>query len=681
MNSRILKLWRDHPFALATEIGVFLAFALSLYIMANLETIVSTWAMLPHVLCNGVVVALIVRHRVLGRPAMYWNHFDIVVLLLFLYFMANVYYSEIRAISWQTAALYMDSLAAYFMGRMMFYHRVRAYALILTGALLFSWFGLQVNAYQARQQEKTYHEQATQLEAAPPADMTPDEAQRSADDLYSKAKFQDSVAMRYEPIKTAYLLLMAFWALSLVFLWLEKPSALAFLVYTCGVLGLYVFYALGKMAWMLTDGDTIEGVLERTARFESLRTAMSILNNYPVTGGGLGTFPALFDAYRLTPAAPYGTGFNSYVYSAVETGFVGALLFLYFLVRLPLHALRRWKMMPHHRLRFAILVHLVFLCLFLVQGFHDSGMFQPAVWFPVWAIIGTAVSLIVVRDPIRVFESLVPIGRAHDPDAIQRKVTYSGKEGGFGRTPLAKLPRQRVPFLRRMGIIQMMFIMLLALAFFVFTCLEALPYVGRKMATPDSADKTNLTTVARKAELGSEDYGNRLLRATRVFPLDSYTWTFLASHYEARIGEPLEIYQYSDRIEKAYTTAVKLNPYRPDVYEKLYFLYRDINRQGDSLDIIKQGVQNNPNQLVLRLLLIRELERMGDYPLATHHVKQSVLRIAPGETELYLRLAELYELQGQTSDAKHYYLYAKQVVPDNPQTKARLQRLKERLAL
>ena len=681
MNSRILKLWRDHPFALATELAIFLAFAISLYVLANLETVVSMWAMVPHVLCNLVVAVLIVRHRVLGRPAMYWNHFDIVVLLLFGYFIANVYYSEIRAISWQTAALYMDSLAAYFMGRMMFYHRVRAYALVMTGALLIAWLGLYANTYKARQLEKSFRAQATQMEQAPPAELSADDAQVAADDLTRKAEYQASVAQRYEPISRSYLLLIAFWALSLVFLWLEKPSSLAFLVYGCGVLGLYVFYSLGKLAWALGGDNTTQEVIMRNAKFESLRTALAIFKNYPITGGGLGTFPALFDAYRLTPAAPYGTGFNGYVYSAVETGIIGVLMLLYFLIRLPIHAVGRWKMIPNHRLRFAIVVHLLFIVMFLLQGFHDSDIFQPAVWFPVWAIIGVAVSLVIVRDPIRVFDALVPMGRANDPEAIHRRVIYSSRGGVFGRTPLAKLPRPRIPILRRMGVTQTMYIVILTALFVVFTAVELAPYISRKLATPESAEKANLTAEARKAELGSQEYGTRLEQALRVFPLDSNTWSALASHYEARIAEPLEIYQYSDRIESAYQSALKYNAYRPDVYEKLYFLYRDINRQADALDIITKGVQANPNQLLLRLLLIRELERLGNYPLATWHVKQALLRIAPDETELYLRLAELYEIQGQTGDAKQYYLYARQVVPDSPTSRARLQRLKERLGL
>lgn len=658
-----------------------MAFGLSLYVMANLETVVSAWAMVPHILCNGVVAMLILRHRLLGRPAMYWSHLDAVVILLFLYFLANIYYSEIRAISWQTAALYLDAFAAYLLGRMLFYHRVRGYAMVLLATLIVAWLGLYANQHSARSLEKEYHAKAEVLLENPPAGLEEAEINRMADDLYRKADYHDGVAVQYQPIKRAYLLLICFWLIATAFLWLERPASLAFVVYTCGVLGLYAFYTIGRLAWALGADDTAAEITVRSAKFESLRTAMRIFQSYPITGGGLGTFPSLFDAYRLTPASAYGTGFNAYVYCAVETGIVGVLLLVYFILRLPMYVLRRWKLFPNPRLRFAILVHLVFFILFALQCFHDADMFQPAVWFPVWASIGTFVSLVMVRDPVRVFDALMPAPRTRDPQAVNRRVVYSSFSGVFGRTPLAKLPRPKVSLFRRLGINQFMLSCILTVAVLVLCCLEAAPYAAQRLAAPEGANNPDLTPEQRKANMASKDYADNLNAALRIFPLDSHLWSDLAEHFESSITEPLEIYKYSDRIENAYQEAIRHNPYRPELYEKLYFLYRDINRQGDALDIMQTGVHTNPNQLILRLLLIRELERLGNYPLATWHVKQALFAISPDETELYLRLAELYEIQGMYDDAKLYYLYARQIVPETPQAVSRLNRLKERLGM
>lgn len=187
MKSRIARLWSDHPLIFLTEIGLFLAFGLSLYVMANLETVMSAWAMVPHILCNGIVAVLIIRHRVLGRPAMYWSHLDGVVVLLFMSLLANVYYSEIRAVSWQTAGLYLNCLSAYFLGRMLFYHRVRAYALVMTVAMIVAWLGVYANEHQARGLEQKYHGEAEAIMESMPAGS--EEAARRADDLFKRAEY------------------------------------------------------------------------------------------------------------------------------------------------------------------------------------------------------------------------------------------------------------------------------------------------------------------------------------------------------------------------------------------------------------------------------------------------------------------------------------------------------------
>jgi tetratricopeptide (TPR) repeat protein len=225
-------------------------------------------------------------------------------------------------------------------------------------------------------------------------------------------------------------------------------------------------------------------------------------------------------------------------------------------------------------------------------------------------------------------------------------------------------------FLRRYHISHVFITMILTVVVVAFTALEVAPYVANRFSRLHEGEAES-----------SLDYGKRLQTASRIFPLDSMIWSKIGDHYSACIKEPLQIYQYADRIEPAYQKAIFYNPYRPTLYEQLYFLYRDINRSVDALQIMKSGVEANPNHLVLRLLLVRELEKIGSLALATYHVKAALFRIAPDKTELYLRLAELYELQGIPEEAKLYYQYARQVVPDSTQTRTRLQRLQQRLSL
>ena len=666
MNLRILKLWRAHPIALLVELGLFAGFMISLFVMATLKTPVSTWAIIPHILCNLSLVTLLVRHRLQGRPTMYWTHFDVMVVVLFLYFAANVYYSEVRSISWESASLYMDALAAYFIGRMLFYHRVRLYTLLLVAGLGISFLGVYSQRANAQKLATSYSAQSEQAQASGNSQAARD----SGEDFAIKAQFQQGVITRLVPVQRLYLLMFCFWGLTMVFLFLEKPSGLAFALYTLGMIAVFALYTLSRLNWLVGENLLSTTVATRNDKLESLRTAFRIVQAYPVTGGGLGTFPILFDAYRLNPASATVSGFNAYVYAAVETGIVGVLLLLYFLFRMPLHVIRRWRLFPNRRLRFAVLAHLLFFLMFVVQGFHDADLFRPAVWFPVWAIFGTFVSLVMVRDHVRIFESLVPAGRGNDPVAHARRVVYASAGSVFGRTPLARLPRPKMNFLRRYHISHLVSTVVITVVVLAFSGLEIAPYVANRYSRLHQGEAES-----------SPQYGDRLDLAARIFPLDSMIWSKIGDHYSACIKEPLEIYQYADRIEPAYQKAIFYNPYRPTLYEQLYFLYRDINRSVDALQIMKAGVEANPNHLVLRLLLVRELEKVGSLALATYHVKTALFRIAPDKTELYLRLAELYELQGLPDQAKLYYQYARQVVPDSTQTRTRLQRLQQRLDL
>src|SRR5881394_2613877 len=102
------------------EVVLFAAFVMSFLILATLRTPASNWAMIPHLLCNLGLVILLAKHLLERKPPLYWSGFDTIVVLLFFYFLANVCYSEIRAVSWREAALYFDSFAAYLFGRMLF---------------------------------------------------------------------------------------------------------------------------------------------------------------------------------------------------------------------------------------------------------------------------------------------------------------------------------------------------------------------------------------------------------------------------------------------------------------------------------------------------------------------------------------------------------------------------------
>ena len=655
-----VQLWKQYGWRVLLDAALMLFFLISLVVLTTLKSSTSTWALVPHILCNLSLWFLLMRHRSLGRPAMYWSHFDFAIALLFAYFIANIYYSEVRAVSWRTAALYLDSLGAYFLGRMLFYHRIRSYVAVLILALGLSWIGASVIHHEARQAESELRDKA---KAAPATATGP----ASADSIMNKADYQKTVAENFITVRKSTMFLLCFWLIAMPFLLLGKPKGFAFFFYGSALLAGYGFYAATRLSWLWTiNQDTSVGV--RHDRVQSLLTAWRIIQNYPLTGGGVGTFKYIYNAYRLTPASSLTAGFNSYVYCAIEMGIIGVGLLLYLFLRLPLHVVRRWRLFPNRRLRFAIFVMLAFLVVFALQGFHDPHIFTPACWFVAWSAVGTLIGLVMVRDPVRIFEMAYPPPRS-ESDAPRRRF-YAPLGSVFGRTPVSMLPSTRPGLLRRMQLGQIMLPVLASVALFALTLLEAAPYHALRLSRMHEGE-TEKTPA----------YGQRLAEAVRVFPLSYETWSKVGQYYYSQAESPLDLYQYSDKVEKAYRKSIEQNRYSPINYEQLYYLYRDTNNPQEALRIIKQGVQDNPNELVLRLLLVLELEKVGNFAMATYHTKQALFRISPQNVELYLRLAEQYVVRGKATDATLYYEYAKQVVPDTPAVNNRLRALRERLKL
>lgn len=605
-----------HPVAVFVETAIFVAYFAAFLFMARLESSASTWSMLPHLLVNASLLVLVVKRVREGRPPLYWGHFDLMVGVLFLYIAANVYYSEVRGVSWREAALYLDAFGAYLLGRMLFFRRIR---LFMVGTLVM----LAVAFVSAH----------FMLGPPPPGTEPPSEL----------------LVARLEGLQGFALVFGAFIALSLPFLWLRKPANLVFLLYTALALGLYALFMLQYLGWLFEPGDTAAAVEMRHARHLSLETVWNIVRAYPLAGGGVGTFPILFSAFKPSPAAPFSANFTSYIYVLVELGVIGLLHLLYVQVRVPLYIVRRWRLFPNRQLRMAVVVFFAMALMVLVHGLVDPGMFAPAVWLVVWAAMGILMSLVMVRDPVRIFEM---------PFDVRRPAPSSGAG--------AEAPRHGVT--RHLG--NTALVAGAALLLGALTLLEAAPYHAERLSRLKPGE-----------ELASEAHGRRLERAVRVFPLLPELWIRMANHYQAVATDPLAMIPYLPRIEQAYQRAVALNPYVTRSYSLLYDLHIRTNDSAKAQETLKRGVRNNPNDLILRLMLVRELERAGSLDLAIWHVRQALFRIAPDRTELLIRLAELYELRGMNEQAIRYYQYARQVVPNTPQVEGRMRRLRENLGI
>ncbi len=199
-------------------------------------------------------------------------------------------------------------------------------------------------------------------------------------------------------------------------------------------------------------------------------------------------------------------------------------------------------------------------------------------------------------------------------------------------------------------------------------------------ALPFSANV--LVKQANNASLAPQEKAKLLERAVRVFPLSAEAWAKLSQSYqELASGDSLATLALAPQIEAACRRAIDLNPYQPGYYHQLAYYYADTGSAARSLEVLRAAVANNPNHLVTRLLLVRELERAQSYALASWHLRQAFLRLAPQRAELLVRLAELYELRGMRGDAVRYCQYARQGLSDTSSALLRLRRVAERLGL
>ena len=610
-----------HPVAVFVETALFFAFFAAFLFMVHLDTTASGWAMLPHLLINGGVLALLIKRVREGRPPLYWGRFDFMVMVLFAFFIASVYYSEVRGVSYREAALFFDSLGAFLLGRLLFFRRVRLFAAAAIVSLIAAYF-LALNG----------------SDSGAAATLPTDQALLS----------------RLEGIRSFALVFALFLVLSFPFLWLRRPSNIVFLLYVVMILAVFTPLLLRHVGVFFQPLRTSAAVEMRHSNFLTLQTAWNIVQAFPIMGGGVGTYPLLFDAFKPSPAAAFSVNFTSYFHILVEMGVVGLLLALYLPVRLPVYILRRWRLFPNRQLRMAVVIFFSFTVFALLRGFVASGMFTPSVWLILWAVLGLLMSLVVVRDPMRIFEMPFDIRRSN-PAA-------DGTSHSFTR------------HLNGAGLIGVAAILLAAL-----TLLESLPYQAERLSRPANVAAAEVQTITATEPTQQAAEGKRLERALRLFPLSPALWIRLANHLQQLAADPLQLLPHVPRIEEAYQRAIKLNPYAPHSYSLLYDLYTQTNDGSKALATLKQGVRNNPNDLILRLMLVRELEQGGSIDLAIWHVKQALLRIAPDQTELFIRLAELYELRGRNDQAERWYQYARQVVQETPQTEGRMRRLRENL--
>jgi hypothetical protein len=608
---------------LSGQIADFVAamlFFVTVFVCALLRSQMAALAALPPVLMAAGLLVLLWRHFSEGRPRIFWGHYDAAVVFLFVYVAANVYYSEIISVTWRAASLYLLAFAGFFFGRLLFYRRLLWYAagLVITLILAFIWvWMLRQRLMMAARPDMFY-------------------ADRLLVTLHVLAVF------------------LAFWLVTLPFMIVHRPTNLIALIYVAVLVGGYTFYLIGQLGWLFEGTWTAAAVTSRHERLQIVHTVADIARHYPLTGGGLGTFPNLFEAYRPSPRVPFGAAFNSYLFLLAEAGLAGLLLYLYPLVMFSVYIIRHWGFFLNRKLRMGVLALLSLTILCLIQGLHDPHMHSVLAWLLLFTAFGTLSSLVNIRDPMRIF-----------PQA-------SSVAGLASRAPADGAERPFKPgLIRRMGFGGTVELAAYAVLVLVVLAAQVAPHVAASQIRRRPQE-----------EATSPSYGLRLERTVRVFPFLPEAWVRLANYYQDSAKDSNDlVLRLLPKIEEAYQRAIRLDPFEPRTYERLALLYASTNSPMKAREALARGVRANPNDLVLRLMLVRELQKAGSLALATWHMQQALHRIAPAQAELYLQLAELYEQRGLTAVAVRHYQYARQVLPESALSSPQARRLRQRLGL
>jgi len=629
-SSRKSKFTRADVILLFLDIGAALAFGGALALHALERSPFHIESVFAHVLLAFGFVAAVTAHNLLGRRPLYWSHFDFLVAVFFGYLIINsCYYSEALAISTPSVLWGLDGLWAFALGRYLFFRRLRLFNLVVLATCFALWALCEFL-------------------------LRPGGGTASATPLFLRLEYSQKFAF---VIGVVLLLAQPFFLL-------RKPADFVFGLWGAVILAGITFWGVQ------TTLDLLEAVRRGTfgAMFWPqgllLQTIRRIILAYPVTGTGLGTFGLMVEAYRPVAYGATSPFVSGLLRMGAELGAVGMLLFFAAWLRVPWFVVRHWGLFPNRRLRMGVLIFLSLVLLVVGRLFVADDFLPQWQWTLLWGIFGTFVSLVVVRDPLRIFYEPVALSSVEQSPRSRSawvKSTVRSVLRPGASDPSAFRPGGTV-WLR----------LAVATVFAVgILFLQSIPYLAHSLAERRGDEA-----------LSSLEYGVRLERAVRMFPVFSDGWAKLAQHYQERAsGDSFVLLNLAPTIEGAYTNAIRWNPYEPSYYEQLAFFYSDTNASSKALETLRKGVSNNPNHFVLRMLLVREYERAQSYALATWHLRQALFRISPQQAELFIRLAELYELRGMRMDAVRSCQYARQGLPDSSNALMRLRRVAERLRI
>jgi len=141
---------------------------------------------------------------------------------------------------------------------------------------------------------------------------------------------------------------------------------------------------------------------------------------------------------------------------------------------------------------------------------------------------------------------------------------------------------------------------------------------------------------------------------TQKDPKDAESWVMLGTLYDASNN--------SAEAQKAYATALKLDPDNEDAMTKMAEMYAGMGDSAKAVQMLRQLAEKNPSERTYRELAQR-LEEMNDFKGAAEALKKA-LEIAPDDDRLQRGLADALLESNQLDQALPIY---QQLAQENPQ--------------
>lgn len=334
-------------------IAVFILLAISFYQLRGLVEFNVYNNTLPHILIASAFILVLIVNNLFSSLPFIGNKHDTRVLVVFALLCLNIYYSEMRGLSWQIVAYFFDAICLYYIARLFLCHHLKFFFLFITTFFFLSY--IYPYAYSS--------------ESSSPFSV-------------------------YGSTKSFMGLFFLYSLLSCVFIFWRRITAVHVFLFVMVFLFAFslVFYRVFSPYFSyLFNTDSYSLVQQSVKSFE---TSLFIFKDFPLFGSGLGTYPFAYEAYRSGPPLSLAYVQSSLLVALADLGAIGLLTFLWMALLLLKSSFDVGHKIQHSGIRIWICVfsfaEVIWLCFFLLS----PHTLHPITWLMFFTFHGVLASLV-----------------------------------------------------------------------------------------------------------------------------------------------------------------------------------------------------------------------------------------------------------------------------------------------